>query len=236
MPKVWYNDPWVWGLGGVAGLVALFPGVVSSVGTVVTEGIDDVMNRGNKLTRATWYKGDEGYGFIQQSPDDLVIAASMALGRPIDKTVYTLARMIRSEGAAQGALRVHVLMNDLKRFKYANNAHDLATFSNDKSRRGKYGKQWSGAYLEFPVANARRYATSKDPYESDVKTVERALAEWHNGTDRAQGASKFLDKSALAFQTGARDFDTINREWTGDGYTAFTLPQYGDDLVLYRRA
>jgi hypothetical protein len=158
-------------------------------------------------------------------------------GIDISPDAYALARMIRSEGAAQGLLRAHVAMNDAATFQYASDLFGLLTFSNDTTRRGMFGKQWSPAVPpSYPVANARRYSTASDPYEGDVNMALAAIAERANGIDRAQGAVKFIDKGSMGVQLGSKPFDAIDASWRSEGLQPFTLADYGDNLVLYKKA
>jgi hypothetical protein len=197
-----------------------------------THVVNDVVTRGKKLTSGHMGPG----GVIKESPESLRKMASVAYGSEISADVYALARMLRSEGNAQGALRVHVLLNDLKGFPYAHTPFEMATYSTDPARRGKFGEQYTAPGEGFTVANKRRYATSKDPYAGDVDLALSALNEYRQGIDRAQGASKFIDKSSMGKQAGTRSFAAVNQEWKNSGYDPFSLPEYGNDLVLYRKA
>lgn len=196
----------------------------------------DVVNRGARVSSGRWYKGDERYGFIETLPETLRRAAELTVEFAIPLDAYSLARMIRSEGAAAGRVRAHVALNDLRTFRFASTVHDLLTYSTDRTRRGLYGKQYSAPMPpEFPAANRRRYSTSKDPYESDVILAMSVLAERARGVDPTRGASKFIDVSSMGKQQGSRSFAVVDAEWKADGYEAYTLPEYGTDLVLYRR-
>ena len=227
MSKPIYKSPWFWL-------------VVAAGGAAMSERVRffavDAIQRGSRLTRSRWYKGDSKYGFMHQLPEELRWQASQKIGFDIPLEAYSLARMLRSEGAKEGTLRAHVAMNDLKRFRWANTLHDLLTYSTDKSRRGFYGRQFSRAVPpEFPKANRRRYATKRDPYEGDVKLAMAMIDERARGIDRANGATKFLDRSAMGRQIGSVSFEKKDAQWRADGYTPFTVPEFGTDLVLYRR-
>lgn len=223
----WYEDPWLWGsLAALGGAVAFFK--------PAREAVVDVFKRGRKLS---YGELDPVLGIITEPPESLRAAASTRYGQDIPEDVYAAARMVRSEGAAQGNLRVHVALNDLITFPYASTLFELLTYSTDPARRGWYGKQYSPAVPpDYPKANKRRYATSGNPYEGDVLTASAAIREREQGIDRANGASKFIDRSSMGVQEGSRSFAEVDAEWKASGYTAFTLPEYGSDLVLYRKA
>lgn len=236
MSKPWYENPWIWGGVGVGILgLSLIPDVQFAV--------TDIIVRGEKVTDATWFNDDKAYGFIIDEPDSLAAQASFSLGVTIDLDTYSLARMIRSEGARQGLVRAHVAMNDLAGFKYASTLTGLLTYSTDPDRKGYYGVQYSGSMpadtvnnvQAFPNANKRRYSTASDPYDSDVQTAQTAIAERAAGIDRVDGATKFIDKSSMGVQVGSSSFDAVDTAWKSDGLVAFTLPALGTDLVLYKK-
>lgn len=237
MYRRWYENPWVWGgLGAlVVGGFVLLPDARFAV--------SDIIVRGEKVTDATWFNDDEAYGFIIDDPPSLAAQASFSLGVPIDVDTYSGARMVRSEGARQGLVRMHVAMNDLATFPYASTLTGLLTYSTDPDRKGYYGKQYSGpmpadtvnSIQGFPNANKRRYSTAADPYDSDVKIAKQAIAERAAGIDRVDGATKFIDKSSMGVQVGSSSFDAVDTKWKADGLVAFTMPELGSDLVLYKK-
>lgn len=231
MSRPWYADPWNWGIALAAGALAL---AIEDGPEGVVRKMVDINKRGSKVTKSTYVSR---LGVVTTPAEELRGAASAFLGRPISQNVYAAARMIRSEGVTQGEVRLHVALNDLRTFKYAKNLYELLTYSTDPKRRGLYGAQWSGSvpadgYLK---QNARRYSTIGDPYEFDIQLAEKVLAERAAGIDRAFGAVKFIDKSSMGgVQPGTVSFAAKNAEWIAGGYTAFSLPQYGNDLVLYK--
>lgn len=226
----WYKDPIVLLSAAALGGGVLWLGGAKELAAVTT----DVFTRGNHVTFGTL---DPTLGIVLESPTVLRVAASQRMGVDLDDNTYALARMIRSEGAAQGLLRAHVALNDLQSFPYASDLFGLLTFSNDAQRRGVYGSQWSPAVPpNYPKANARRYSTSKDPYEGDVNMAISAIGERNAGIDRANGAVKFIDKSSMGVQLGSKSFEAIDAAWQGEGLQPFTLADYGTDLVLYKRA
>ncbi len=203
-------------------------------GNLVKTTVKDIATRGNKLTNGTYISS---LGIVTQEPATLLQEAIANLGGPISLDEYSLARMIRSEGIGQGLLRAHVALNDLASLSWPKDLTDLVTYSTDASRRHLYGSQWSAAVPpSYPHANARRYSTSKDPYEGDVAIASQAIAERSEGIDRAAGAVKFLDKSSMGIQVGSSSFENTDAAWQADGLTPFTLPEWGDDLVLYKKA
>ncbi len=227
MPK-WYEDPLY--IAGVVGLAGL--------GWYINRqdpdgGVVDVFERGSQVSFGTF---DPELGIVLEDPEVLRQGISDRMGFYVPMDQASAARMLRSEGAKQGELRVHVALNDLATFPYASTLHELLVYSNDKSRRGLYGAQWSPAVPpQYTVANARRYSTSKNPYSGDVLTAGKAISDHQNGIDPSQGATKFVDVSSLSSQPGARGIDDITALWAQEGLKPFTLPQYGEDLVLFRK-
>jgi hypothetical protein len=227
MPR-WYEDPVY--LAGVVGLAGL--------GWYVNRqdkdgGVVDVFERGGQVSYGTY---DDKLGIVLEAPEVLRQGVSDRMGFyvPIDQA--SAARMLRSEGAKQGELRVHVALNDLAHFPYADTLHELLTYSNDPKRRGWYGAQYSPAVLpDYPKANARRYSTAKNFYSGDVFTAGKAIQDHSNGIDPAQGATKFVDVDSLSSQAGTRSFEDIKALWAQEGLKPFTLPQYGENLVLFRK-
>ena len=199
--------------------------------------IADVIKRGSKVTRSTWLEGMERYGVRGDPPELLLSEAQLMMGRPVSHDVYALARMIRSEGASEAEARGHVALNDLDAVGWAAGLYDLLTYSTDSTRRGLYGKQYSPSVPpRFPRANKRRYSTARDPYEGDIQWAEKILRDRARGIDPTGGAVKFIDKSAMGIQPGSTTFAAKDAQWRREGLVGYTLPQFGDDLVLYRRA
>lgn len=210
--------------------------------------------RGKKITTSTLALN----GNVTESPKALLAMAQLSLGRSIDPDAYALARMIRSEGASEGELRAHVAINDLADLGW-NSLLSLLTYSTKPWAKGSFGRQFKAKYRTpgggetwdvddaarkadgKPViieAQSRRYATSKDPYESDLLAAERVLqARRNGGADPTNGAVKFLDISAFGSQEGTGSAQSVIDRWTGDGgLVAYTIPSYGEDFVLFRRA
>jgi len=191
--------------------------------------VTDVFVRGKKLTSSTL----SADGVVLESPSTLAMLASGVYRQPLAVEIYSLARMIRSEGAAEGEIRGHVALNDLADLRWQS-LQFLLTYSTADWSRGKYGKQHS--VRSDGQKQTRRYSTARDPYEGDVKMALKVLSDHSSGFDPTGGAVKFLDREAMAFQQGSQGFDAVNARWTSDGLVPYTLPQWGNDLVLYRRA
>lgn len=198
----------------------------------IVSAVSDVMNRGSHISYGTL---NEVTGIVNEDPEALCRAASVRLGVTLDDDTYALARMIRSEGAAQGELRAHVALNDLADLGWSSLFY-LLTYSTDPQRKGLYGMQYSPAVPPtYPKVNARRYSTSQNPYAGDARLALKVIADRANGVDKAFGAVKFLDKSGLLAQAGAKRFEVTDASWRGEGLEPFSIPEYGTDLVLYRR-
>lgn len=229
MANEWWKDKTLWlGVLGFGGLVAALQlAGMDAVGQLTTAASDatflltDVFVKGKRLSHGTL----DATGTVVEDPEALRAAASVVLGRDIDRNVYALARMLRSEGAKEGDLRVHVALNDLADLGWSD-AFNLITYSTVAAARGRYGNQLH-----------RRYSSAQDPYEGDVLTVEQAITNHDAGFDPAQGATKFVDKSSMGgVQAGTSSFDALVQRWGADGLSPFTVPEYGDDLVLFKKA
>ncbi len=223
------NDPLFWGSLGLGGLLYFW----QRRSDIISD-VKDIIVRGRILTHGSF---DPTLGIVIDRSDDLHQAAVARAGFDFPLEAYSLARMIRSEGAAQGEVRAHVALNDLAQLGWKS-LHYLLTYSRDPNRKGLYGQQWSPSVPpNYPTANARRYSTREDPYEGDVRLAVKVLHDHANGIDPSNGATKFVDiKSMSGTQSGTRSFQDIDAEWKADGYVAYTLPAYGDNLVFYRRA
>jgi hypothetical protein len=220
--KWWESrDLWI-GVLGFGGIVAgLQVSGIDVVGDAVFA-VKDVVTQGKRLTYGAL---NESTGNVEPDPDSLLAAAIDRFGSTIAADEYAAARMLRSEGAKTGDLRVHVALNDLASLGWSSLV-SLFTYSTVPTRKGFYGSQTS-----------RRYSTARDPYEGDILTARQAIADHAAGFDPSQGATKFVDKSSMGgVQAGTGTFDALVARWGADGLVPFTLPQYGDDLVLFKRA
>lgn len=224
----WWEDRDLWigvlGFGGVVAalqLAGLNPvAQITSAAGDAAFAVTDVFAKGDRLSYGTL--GPDGT--VLDDPETLRQAASARYGSDIDRSVYALARMLRSEGAKQGDVRVHVALNDLMALGWAD-PFTLITYSTDAAKKGKYGSQAT-----------RRYASPQDPYTGDVQTVLAAMNAHDSGDDPSQGATKFVDVSSMGgVQPGTTSYDALVARWAPEGLQPFTLPQYGTDLVFFKK-
>jgi hypothetical protein len=145
------------------------------------------------------------------------------MGREISTDVYSIARVVRSEGALEANPRAHVVLNDAAALGWTPTR--LVTYSQDGSKLGRYGKQ-----------SGRRYATSSDPYEADVVAAELASAEYFTGTDITGGATKFVDKGAFGVQQGTGSYAALVESWGKSGLEPYNVPGFPSSFVVFRRA
>lgn len=231
--KHWADEPWIW----VAAVTGAFVVISTTLGRrVMTDTVEkvDTVFKGPRVSNGLYIKS---LGIVTTTPEVLRMQASQVMGESLTSDVYALARMIRSEGAKQGEVRAHVALNDLKTLSFLNGSlFGLLTYSTDKTRRGVYGAQWSPKVLpQYPTQNARRYATSQDPFKSDIEMAKKVLYDRSRGEDKALGATKFIDKKSMGgVQPGTKSFEFVNNEWVKGGYIPFQIAEYGSDLVLYR--
>jgi hypothetical protein len=202
-------------LAGLGGVGLLF------WGRQLKNTVVDVIGRGARLTTTTV----DDAGVVQADPDELAAQASAVMGRPVSLDVLALSRMVRSEGVDAGVLRVRVALNDVndlnERKGYGWSPFDLITYSTVAAARGKFGTQLH-----------RRYASSKDSYEGDVRLVELEMS---NGFDATGGAVKFVDRSSFGVQEGTGSYDALVETWAQEGLQPFNVPGYSDDFVVFRR-
>lgn len=223
-----WSDDEKWLLGGLAA------GVLLLWGKPIVNTVVDVIGRGDRLTYTELDADgvacikDSGGTLYYAEPGDLVTQASSVLGQQIDADTYALARMARSEGIDEGALRMHVALNDLadlnNRKSYGWSAADLITYSTVATKRGYFGSQTS-----------RRYSSAQDPYAGDAQLAVQTIAEHSAGVDPTGGAIKFVDKSSFGVQAGTDSYDAIVTTWAQEGLSPFTVPGYSDDFVVFRR-
>ena len=208
----------------------------------------DFFSRGKRLTTAPTAPN----GVVPVPPAALAEAAGRVMGRKISVDIYAIARMIRSEGANKGGVRAHVAHNKMREMHLS--PVDYVTFATKPWSKGFFGKQYSARYYkkgggetwdvkqaraEHPrviEGQVRQVASNIDPYEGDVLLAEQVAAERAMGVDKASGATRFLDKSAMGKQEGTGTAAAKIAEWKGQGFVAFTLPETGSDLVLFRKA
>jgi hypothetical protein len=205
-----------WVAGGVLAVGALTwkrREVAFFVSDVVLEG------RGRRLTHGT----QDDAGNVLESPEELAAAAGAVMGREISADTYSIARVVRSEGALEGNPRAHVVLNDAAALGWTPTR--LVTYSQDGSKLGRYGQQ-----------RGRRYATSADPYEADVVAAELAAGEYFAGVDPTGGATKFVDKGAFGVQQGTGSYAALVESWAADGLSPYNVPGYPGSFVIFRRA
>jgi hypothetical protein len=215
----------------------LWGGGLALVGLAVWQGpalvtaVKDIVTRGSRLTHAE--PGDDGV--VWDSPEELRAAAAVVLGRVGSRDVYGAARMVRSEGAAQAGIRTHVAMNDAAELGWT--LARLFTYSTNLQATGHYGEQHTpAARAPGGVTSTRRYATTRDPYVSDVWAVEEAMVAHFGGLDPTGGAVKFVDISAMGgVQEGTGSYAALVDRWAKEGLRPFTLPGESADLVVFRR-
>lgn len=203
--------------------------------TIMTTIVDPI-TRGKRLSYTT--VGVDGV--VPDSPEDLADQAGQVLGRDVPQELYDLARMVRSEGAEAGRLRVHVALNDAAEHNWS--AHFVTTYSTNPHAAGKYGEQFTPASrAPGGVRSVRRYSTARDPYEGDLLLVERVLLERAEGIDPTDvdgsgiGGVKFIDRDSLGSQDGADSYEAIAASWGNEGLRPFNVPGYPDELVVFRR-
>lgn len=227
MARRWWEDRDLWI--GVAGFGALVGGLqlagFNPVGQITAAAGDagfmvtDVFARGDQLSFGTL--GPDGV--VVDDPETLRLAASSRYGSDIDKNVYALARMVRSEGAKQGNYRVHVALNDLAALGWPD-AFTLITYSTNAAKKGKYGEQAT-----------RRYASPKDPYTGDVQTVLQAIDQHDSGFDPTGGATKFVDKDSFGVQAGTGSYEDLVARWAPDGLIPYNMPDVTSNLVFFKK-
>lgn len=173
-------------------------------------GIDvltDLIGSGRKLSTSH----QDTNGVVTEDPDDLLVQATNVIGRTISQDAYALARMVRSEaGAADLTTKVrlaNVAMNQARALGWS--VYDTITYHQTAFRDGRFGAQISG-----------RFASSKDPYEIDLKAAEQALQ-----GDITGGATNFAHRSAFGKQLGTASniqpfVDTMASEGKVPGYYA----------------
>lgn len=216
---------------GASGLVAI--GIYYFYPNIIGEGtfaVKDIVARGKRLNNTVVVNG-----IVSINPEQLRQEASGIYGSELSSDLLALSRMIRSEGAWQGTLRAHVAINDLNSLGWSSLFY-LLTYSTDSSRKGYYGQQYAPADNLYPHAMVRRYSTSKDSYEVDIDTAMEARYQHSMGFDPSNGATKFVDKTSFGAQEGTGSYQDLLDKWTSDGLVAYTLPEYGDNLVLFKKA
>lgn len=155
-------------------------------------------------------------GNVAMTPVDLAFAASQVVGYPVSTDLYSLARMLQSEGGSDGNLartmRGWVVYNDAKSLGWS--ITRLVTFSNDENKNGRYGEQ-----------SGRRYSTAHDPYEGDLKDAAALMQAFASGPqgDPTNGATKFTDGIEPP------------PAWISEGYVAERRDDARSGFIIYRK-
>ena len=171
---------------------------------------DDTLNRGKKIThqtpdqttvRKTWC-------YVDQTPAELALEASEFIsersGEEVSVSVraYTMARVIRSERSPGGpnaeAVAIGWVLRNVAEGSYGGDYLRAATANN-----GRYGAQG---------LHGSRFATSTDPYESDLTLALGILTgEIHDNT---QGARNFVHPRG--FKT-VEKYQEVKASWMAKG-------------------
>lgn len=218
--------------GGVAALVGLAfwkgPALVAGV-EIVAGTVGDFFARGSRLNSTT----PDASGVIPDDPESLRAEASGVLGYEMSRDVYALARMGRSEGGDGRGARMHVALNDLDdlQARYGTGIYSdvwaLMLHSKNARADGRFSQQYLG----------KRYSTSKDPYEGDVKLAEAVILEHARGIDPTGGAVKFVDKDAFDSQPGSTStYEDKVEEWSNQGLEPGYVDGASANFVVFRRA
>jgi hypothetical protein len=184
----------------------------------------DLITRGARLTATEL----DDSGDIPDDPAALAAQAADTAGQDVSVATYTLARMLRSEAGNHGPTsklqRAHAALNDARNH-FGGDVVKCITASS----RGQTG---------YGSQSGRRYSTAQDPYENDLAIAEQAEEERAAGTDRAAGAEKFVNTSALGgVQPGTPSYDALLTTWGNQGFAPVDLPDDNDepDLVFFAK-
>ena len=207
-------------LGLFAALTFAYVFIKHEEGDVTLETAMDFLGVGKGKRLNTTEVNDDGY--VPNSPYDLLNEARGVMGYDIEQDVYALARSGRSEGKNGMEARMHVFMAQAEQAGLT--VWNLTLHQPGSPKDGYFGTQ-----------RGRRWASSRDPYEGDVKLAEKVYQEHNNGIDPTGGASRFVDKSAFGKQEGTRTFAEVEEKWAKEGYQAYSYPDASSDFVLFRK-
>jgi hypothetical protein len=203
------------GLGVLWALLDVSPVDLAELGAGM---ISDVAERGRQLTKSTV----NAAGVVTDEPQALVDAASATLGRPVDPEAYALARMVRSEEGSAGQITkvylANVAQNQARALGWS--VWNLMLFHKAAERSGWFGRQISG-----------RFATTADPFESDLAAAEWALS----NPDQTGGATNFVDRRGFGVQEGTGSFQDFVQEMAAEGKVPGVLPSAPSKLVFFWR-
>lgn len=212
-------------LGAAGAVVIAYLMIKSDEGDVTFETIADWigLNKGRKLNNTGGRKsGLNAQGYIPEDPYALLNEARAIMGYDIEQDVYALARSGRSEGRNGMEARMHVMMTQAEESGMTVWARTVSEPGNPSN--GYFGEQ-----------RGRRWASTEDPYEGDIKLAEEVYVQHNNGIDPTGGAGRFADKSSFGKQAGTRTYATVLAEWADEGYYAYYFPDASHDFVLFRR-
>jgi len=187
-------------------------------------------------TRDTIYRKYIKDGTIIFPPAEMAAAAGEGL------QVYSLARMVASEGGSRATkiARAWVAINDARAlgWKLSDGRPDikrLVTYHADSKNKktGKVIKNWRNGYYGVQ-RGAGRYASGRDPRVVDFEVSK--LVYGGQVKDPTGGAQKFLDTGGLASQKGVtRSFAQIDAAWRQGGkFEPYHPPDTGEDFLVYR--
>lgn len=197
---------------GAGGLVAL----AFWKGPLIVTNVVDVFERGRRLNHTTLNDQD----FIDDDPDSLVAEAESVMGISIGRDIYAMARSGRSEGADGMEYRMHVFLTQAGGL---DNVFNLTVRSTHAYADGRFGEQLG-----------RRWASSRDPYEGDVRLALKVAADRAAGIDPTGGATNFVDRDSFGVQAGTGRYDALVAKWAGQGLVPYNLPGATSNFVLFR--
>ena len=176
------------------------------------------VGRGRKLNSTSV----NAQGYVPDDPYALLDEARTVMAYDIEQDVYALARSGRSEGKNGMEARMHVFMSQAAQAGMS--VWALTVRQPGSAKDGFFGTQ-----------KGRRWASSRDPYEGDVKLAEKVYSDHNNGIDPTGGASRFVDKSAFGKQEGTRTYAEVLAKWEQEGYQAYPYVDASSDFVLFRK-
>lgn len=207
-------------LGGLAALAFAYLFIKYDEGDVTLETTLDFLGVG-KGRRLNSTEVNE-QGFVTDDPYALLNEARAVMGYEIEQDVYALARSGRSEGKNGMEARMHVFMTQAEQAGLS--VFALTVKQTGSPKDGYFGTQ-----------RGRRWASSRDPYEGDVRLAEKVYTEHNNGIDPTGGASRFVDKSAFGKQEGTRTYADVLHDWRNEGYQDYEYADASSDFVLFRK-
>lgn len=221
----------LWGGGLVLAGLAFWQRDVVVAGVELAAGaVTDLFARGARLNHTQ----HDAIGVVPDDPDELVAEAEAVMAETIGRNSYALGRMGRSEGEDGMIYRMHVALNDLADLqdKYGDHIYSslwaLMLHSKNAQADGHFSEQYLG----------KRYATTRDPYEGDIRLARAVMTDHAAGIDPTGGATKFVDKNAFVSQPGATgSYEEKRDEWIAAGLEPVEdLPGASSNFVIFRAA